>query len=135
MRSAAAADAQLHHESRALSFAVLILASLVTAWVVRRQLIGTVRRSREQEQRMSRLLGLGSDFTWEMDHRGHLTYLSPSFEQHTSHKVAEFMQLAKPGDRIIVEGQLGVKPGQQVTPKAPQQVTTGKDADAGQGGN
>ncbi|WP_454883213.1 efflux RND transporter periplasmic adaptor subunit [Sphingomonas oryzagri] len=41
----------------------------------------------------------------------------------------------RPGDRLIVEGQLNARPGQVVAPKAPQQVTTGKDADAGQGGN
>ena len=46
---------------------------------------------------MSRLLRLGSDFTWEMDPRGYLTYLSPSFEKHTQHTVTEFMQLARPG--------------------------------------
>ncbi|MCK9688102.1 PAS domain-containing hybrid sensor histidine kinase/response regulator [Scleromatobacter humisilvae] len=101
--SAAAADAQLHQESRALSFAVLIVAALVTAWIVRRQLLATVLRARDQERRMSRLLGLGSDFTWEMDHRGHMTYLSPSFEMHTPHKVAEFMQLAKPGGPTFVK--------------------------------
>ena len=95
--SPAAGMAQLHAESRALSFAMLTLAGLITAWIVRRQLLGTVLRAQEQEQRMSRLLRLGSDFTWEMDHHGHLTWLSPSFEKHTLHTVAEFMQLAKPG--------------------------------------
>ena len=100
--SAATANAQLHEESRTLSFAVLLVAGLVTAWIVRRQLLGTVLRAQEQERRMSRLLRLGSDFTWEMDHRGHLVYLSPSFEMHTPHTVAEFMQLAKPGGPTFV---------------------------------
>lgn len=39
----------------------------------------------------------------------------------------------KPGDRIIVEGLLNLKPGQKVTPKAPQQV--GAADGTGQGGN
>ena len=95
--------AQLHAESRALSFAMLTVAGLLTAWIVRRQLLGTVMRAQEQERRMSRLLRLGSDFTWEMDHHGHLTYLSPSFEKHTQHTVAEFMQLAKPGGPTFVK--------------------------------
>ena len=99
----AAGMAQLHAESRALSFAMLILAGLITAWIVRRQLLGTVMRAQEQERRMSRLLRMGSDFTWEMDENGHLTYLSPSFEMHTQHKVAEFMQLAKPGGPTFVK--------------------------------
>jgi hypothetical protein len=38
-----------------------------------------------------------------MDHHGHLTYLSPSFEMHTQHTVAEFMQLAKPGGPTFVK--------------------------------
>ena len=98
-----AAMEQLHAESRALSFAMLTVAGLITAWIVRRQLLGTVQRAQEQERRMSRLLRLGSDFTWEMDNHGHLTYLSPSFEMHTLHTVAEFMQLAKPGGPTFVK--------------------------------
>ena len=101
--SAALSEAQLHRESRTLSFALMILASLFSAWIVRRQLLVTVRRAREQESRMRRLLGLGSDFTWEMDSRGDLTYLSPSFEMHTPHKIDEFMQLTQPGGPTMVQ--------------------------------
>ena len=97
------AMAQLHAESRALSFAMLTLAGVLTAWIVRRQLLGTVMRAHEQEQRMSRLLRLGSDFTWEINRHGHLTYLSPSFEMHTLHTVAEFMQLARPGGPTFIK--------------------------------
>jgi len=101
--SPSAATAQLHAESRVLSFAMLTFAGLITAWIVRRQLLGTVLRAQEQEKRMSRLLRLGSDFTWEMDPRGYLTYLSPSFEMHTLHTVAEFIQLGKPGGPTFVK--------------------------------
>ena len=101
--SATAGMAQLHAESRTLSFALLTVAGLLAAAIVRRQLLGTVLRTRAQEQRMSRLLRLGSDFTWEMDHHGQLTYLSPSFEMHTPHTVAEFMQLGKPGGPTFVK--------------------------------
>ena len=101
--SPTAGMAQLHAESRALSFAMLTGAGLITAWIVRRQLLGTVSRAQEQEKRMSRLLHMGSDFTWEMDDHGHLTYLSPSFEMHTQHTVAEFLQLAKPGGPTFVK--------------------------------
>ena len=101
--SPAVASANLDAESRALSFAMLIVAGLITAWIVRRQLVGTVERAQEQERRMSRLLRLGSDFTWEMDHHGHLTWLSPSFEMHTPCTVAEFMQLAKPGGPTFIK--------------------------------
>ena len=101
--SSAVASAKLDAESRALSFAMLIVAGLITAWIVRRQLVGTVERAQDQERRMSRLLRLGSDFTWEMDHHGHLTWLSPSFEMHTPCTVAEFMQLAKPGGPTFIK--------------------------------
>ena len=94
---------QPHTESRAVSFGMLAVAGLIAAWIVRRQLLGTVLRAAAQEHRMSRLLSLGSDFTWEMDHHGHLTYLSPSFEMHTQHTVAEFLQLAKPGGPSFVK--------------------------------
>ena len=100
--SPAAGLAAAHAETRTLSFGLLTVVGLLTAWIVRRQLLGTVLRSREQERRMSRLLHLGSDFTWEMDHRGYLTYLSPSFEKHTQHTVQEFLQLAKPGGPTFV---------------------------------
>ena len=103
MLSAALAGARTHAGSRTLPFAMLTAVGLAAAWIVRRQLLATLRRSQEQERRMSRLLGLGSDFTWEMDHRGHMTYLSPSFEKHTPHTVAEFMQLAKPGGPTFVK--------------------------------
>ena len=101
--SAAAANAQLRIESRTLSYALVTVVALLAAWIVRRQLLGTVLRAQEQERRMSRLLHLGSDFTWEMDHHGHLTYLSPSFAMHTQHTVEEFMQLAKPGGPTFVK--------------------------------
>jgi hypothetical protein len=62
--SPTAGIAQLHAESRALSFGMLTLAGLITAWIVLRQLRGTVMRAHEAERRMSRLLRLGSDFAW-----------------------------------------------------------------------
>ncbi len=93
---------QMHAESRAASFAMLAVAALLAAWIVRRQQLGTLERRRDQERRMSRLLQLGSDFTWEMDSHGYLTYLSPSFEAHTLHKVSEFLQLARPGGPTFV---------------------------------
>ena len=34
----------------------------------------------------------------------------------------------KPGDRLIVEGQLSVQPGMKVVPKPPQQITAARTA-------
>ena len=104
--SATAALAQLRTESRTLGFALLTAAALVTAWIVRRQLLATVQRAQEQENRMSRLLRLGSDFTWEMDSHGQMTYLSPSFELNTPFTVAEFLRLGQPrGPSFVKDAQ------------------------------
>jgi PAS domain S-box-containing protein len=104
--SPTAALAQLDVESRSLSYAMLAFAGLVAAWIVRRQLQATVARASQQEWRMGRLLQLGSDFTWEMDTRGRMTYLSPSFETHTLRGIEEFMLVAQPGGpRVVADGQ------------------------------
>jgi PAS domain S-box-containing protein len=102
----ATAMAELDAETRSASFAMLLAAGLVAAAVVRRQLLGTLRRGQEQETRMSRLLQLGSDFTWEMDRQARITWLSPSFETHTGRRVAEFMRLGEPdGPTVVADAQ------------------------------
>jgi PAS domain S-box-containing protein len=90
-------------ETRTLSYALLAAAALIAAWVVRRQLQGSAELAREQERRMGRLLQLGSDFTWEMDAKARVTYLSPSFEQHTQRTIAEFSRAGTPAGPAIVD--------------------------------
>jgi PAS domain S-box-containing protein len=98
--------AELDRQTRTASFAMLTIAALLAAWLVRRQLLGTVRRGQEQERRMTRLLQLGSDFTWELDGHARVTYVSPSFETHTTRRVAEFMRLGEAdGPAVVVDGQ------------------------------
>jgi PAS domain S-box-containing protein len=90
-------------ETRTLSYGMLAAAALIAAWVVRRQLHGNAELAREQERRMGRLLQLGSDFTWEMDAKARVTYLSPSFEQHTQRTIAEFSRAGTPAGPLIVD--------------------------------
>jgi PAS domain S-box-containing protein len=87
-------------------FALLGAAGVVAAWIGRRQLLGTKGRGQEHEARMARLLQLGNDFTWEMDGRARVTYISPSFEIHTGRRVAEFLRLGEPdGPSIVPDAQ------------------------------
>ena len=69
---------------------------------MRRRLLGTSRRVREHEHRLERLLAIGNDFTWEMDPKGYVKHLSPSFETHTSRRIEEFMRAGLPGGPEIV---------------------------------
>jgi len=102
----AAALPVVAHETRTLSYALLTAAALIAAWVVRRQLRSSADRARAQEQRMGRLLQLGSDFTWEMDAKARVTYLSPSFEAHTQRTIAEFSRAgAADGPTIVDDSQ------------------------------
>jgi PAS domain S-box-containing protein len=90
-------------ETRTMSYALLATVALIAAWIVRRQLRNSADRARGQEQRMGRLLQLGSDFTWEMDAKARFTYLSPSFEQHTGRTIAEFSQAGTAQGPAIVD--------------------------------
>ena len=100
------AMAELDRQTRSASFLMMTIAALLAAWIVRRQLLGTVRRGQDQERRMTRLLQLGSDFTWEMDGRARVTYISPSFETHTMRRLSEFMRLGEPdGPTVVADGQ------------------------------
>ncbi len=104
--AAAPALAELSVETRTLSYLFLTVAGLLAAAIVRRQLRGSVERAQHQEHRMSRLLQLGNDFTWEMDARGRFVYLSPSFETHTLRQISEFLRVGDPqGPGIVHDAQ------------------------------
>jgi PAS domain S-box-containing protein len=97
-----AALAQVARETRTWSYTMLTCAALLAAWVVRSQLRGSIEHAQEQERRMGRLLTFGSDFTWEMDEKARLTYLSPAFEQHTRRPIEEFRKAGTPEGPTIV---------------------------------
>jgi PAS domain S-box-containing protein len=82
--------------TRLLGHVVLALAGLLGAVVLSRLLTRSLHRTLVQEHRLGELLRIGSDWTWEIDRRGRLTYLSPTFETRTGRSVDEFMRLAQP---------------------------------------
>ena len=88
-----AAAAQQGSAQRLVSQLMLSLIGLGVAVVVARMLDAHLRHAHEQEERLGDLLRIGSDWTWEMDRRGRLTYLSPSFEARTGLSIAEFMHV------------------------------------------
>jgi PAS domain-containing protein len=67
------------------------------AWTLRRLLTESLHRALSQERRLSELLRIGSDWVWETDRRGRLTFVSPSFETHTGYTVAEALRTGEPG--------------------------------------
>jgi PAS domain S-box-containing protein len=82
--------------TRLLGHVVLAAAGLMGAVVMSRLLTRSLHRTLVQEHRLGELLRIGSDWTWEIDRRGRLTYLSPTFVTRTGRSVAEFMRLGLP---------------------------------------
>jgi PAS domain S-box-containing protein len=85
-------------------FALTLLAAsgLATGLLVRRMIDSALQRARDHQQRLQQLLQLGTDWTWEQDAQGWVTFISPEFEQRTGRTVAEFMNAGKPGGPRIV---------------------------------
>ena len=82
--------------TRFLGHVVLTAAGLLGAVVLSRMLTRSLHRTLVQEHRLGELLRIGSDWTWEVDRRGRLSYLSPTFEARTGRTVAEFLRLGEP---------------------------------------
>ncbi len=86
---AAAADLQPGERlaGQLLFTAVALMSSLLLA----RLLNSSLGRALDHEQRLSELVRIGSDWTWEMDPQGRTTFLSPSFEARTGRPAREFL--------------------------------------------
>ncbi|MFZ5547789.1 MAG: ATP-binding protein [Pseudomonadota bacterium] len=88
--------------SRLISHLLLNGGALTVAVILGRQIASSLQQAWLKEHRMAEMLRLGSDWTWEADRKGRLTYISPSFERHTGRPVAEFMQIDEPGGPHMV---------------------------------
>lgn len=99
-----AADAALAGgaAARLFSQALMTIGALLVALILGRQFGRSLREAWQKEHRLSELLRLGSDWTWEADRRGRITYISPSFERHTGRRVAEFMRIGQEGGPRMV---------------------------------
>jgi len=79
------------------------LGGLLAALLLAKLIGGGLARSLQQEQRLAQLLDLGSDWSWELDLRGKLVSMTPSFEQRTGRTLAEFMRLGEPGGPVVLD--------------------------------
>ena len=88
--------------TRLISHVLLAIGSLLVALILGRQFGQSLHDAWQQEHRLSELLRLGSDWTWEADRRGVITHISPSFERHTGRTVAEFLRIDLEGGPRMV---------------------------------
>jgi PAS domain S-box-containing protein len=87
---------------RLVSHLLLAIGSLLVALILGRQFGQSLHDAWQKEHRLSELLRLGSDWTWEADSRGLITCISPSFERHTGRTVAEFLRIDQEGGPRMV---------------------------------
>jgi PAS domain S-box-containing protein len=88
--------------ARLVSHMLLVIGSLLVALILGRQFGQSLHDAWQKEHRLSELLRLGSDWTWEADRRGVITHISPSFERHTGRTVAEFLSIEQEGGPRVV---------------------------------
>jgi PAS domain S-box-containing protein len=74
---------------------ILGLVALLMAELLHRLLTRALHAARQEQDRLATLLRLGTDWTWESDAKGRITYVSPSIEVHTGMPAAEFMQAGR----------------------------------------
>jgi PAS domain S-box-containing protein len=98
-----AAAADLAAGERLLGQLVFTVLALLSSRLLARLLDDSLGRALAQEQRLAQLVSIGSDWSWEMDERGLLTYISPSFEARTGRSVAEFMRTGQAGGPQLVD--------------------------------
>lgn len=90
---------------RVSNLVLLGLGAWLAALLARRQMSDSLSLATGESDRLATFVRLGSDWAWEMDERGQLTYLSPSFETRTGRTVAEFMRVGEPGGpQFLPEG-------------------------------
>ncbi len=89
-------------DDRLLGQVLFTLASLGAAVALAKVLGASLGRTLKNEERLAELVRIGSDWNWEMDPRGRLTYISPSFELRTGRTVAEFLQAGLSGGPQLV---------------------------------
>jgi PAS domain S-box-containing protein len=82
---------------RVLTLAVLLIGATITAVLLARLLARSIAAAQQGEQRYRELLELGADWYWELDAKGRIVAISPTFEALSGRTVAEFLQTQQPG--------------------------------------
>jgi PAS domain S-box-containing protein len=72
---------------------MLGVAAIALATPMHRLLRGSLHRARQEQERLLSLLRLGTDWTWEADARGRVSYVSPSVTQHTGIEADEYLRM------------------------------------------
>ncbi|MBI5718467.1 MAG: PAS domain S-box protein [Burkholderiales bacterium] len=98
-----AAEAQLSLASRLIGHGLVAVAGLLAAALLARLMDAALQRAAQDHQRVTELLDLGSDWTWELDADARLKTLSASFEARSGYKRADFERLNEPGQPRIVD--------------------------------
>jgi PAS domain S-box-containing protein len=82
---------------RLLTLLVLLVGATLTAVLLAGLLARSIAAAQEGERRFRELLELGADWYWELDPRGRIVDISPTFEARSGRRVAEFLQTQQPG--------------------------------------
>jgi len=98
-----AAAMQLSLPSRLVGHGLVAVAGLLAAALLARLLEAALSRAALDHQRVTELLDLGSDWTWELDARARLKALSASFEARSGYRRADFARMNEPGQPRIVD--------------------------------
>jgi len=89
--------------NRLVGLTLVGIAGLTAAFVFNRLVAQVMASAIAEQQRLAELLRIGSDWTWEMNAKGRITFLSPSFESCSGRTQAEFMAIGQPGGPQIVD--------------------------------
>jgi PAS domain S-box-containing protein len=89
--------------NRLIGLSMLGFAGLVAAYVFNRLVTQVMTDAIGEQDRLSELLRIGSDWSWEMDAKARMTFLSPSFEAGAGRTREEFMRIGEPGGPQIVD--------------------------------
>jgi len=98
-----AVEAQLSLVSRLIGHGLVAVSALLVAALLARLFEAALARASVDHQRVTELLDLGSDWTWELDARARLTKLSDSFEARSGYRRADFERLNEPASARIVD--------------------------------
>ena len=96
-------EAAMGLEARLIGQALVAVSGLLASMLLARMVRVALARASSEHGRVAELLELGSDWTWELDAKARLVAVSPSFEQHTGYRRADFERLNQPGGPQIVD--------------------------------
>ncbi|MFM2447183.1 MAG: hypothetical protein RI936_1630, partial [Pseudomonadota bacterium] len=98
-----AVEAHLSLSTRLIGHGLVAVAGLLIAALLARLFEAAMARATQEHERVTELLDLGSDWTWELDAQARVAGLSESFEARSGYRRADFERLNDPGFPRIVD--------------------------------